>query len=202
MVPPVTGYCSDTTPKILKNSLSKSTWKRSMVIDLEYKIATITWECDPKHHLDPLQIKTPVPVGIINAFKKSQELKSLNFKSVPMYVKTWAGFEKRLTKAEFDALKLKSSLSFADPKKTHDSFTHLYCVQCEKPRLQEIWHMHAEKLPAEMTIQNLFSHWDKLGLSWNWNDVLGAMLPNKEDQYVVFNARKIVTDAYEHATVS
>ena len=70
---PLTGYCPEKTPKILRNSLCKTEWKRSMPITLEYKIATITWECNPERELDPLLIKSPVPVGIIDAFRKSQE---------------------------------------------------------------------------------------------------------------------------------
>ena len=37
----------------------------------------------------------------------------------------------------------------------------------------------AQLLPKEKTIGNLIASWDKLGLSWNFSDVLGCIVPNE-----------------------
>ena len=195
---PVTGFNDARTAEYLKNSFSKqkSNWKTHHGIELQHVIATVTWTCS-KVDLEPLLIRTPVPDGIKDTFRKSQSNSNLNHKSVPKYVLEWLGVSK-LTREAFNEMELKRTVSFATPPKPHESFTRLYCIKCEKPKMQEIWKMHSDKLPAERNIKNLINNWDKLDLSWMWNDVIGAIIPKIESQYVVFNARKMITDSWEH----
>ena len=197
----ITGFCPGRTEKYLKNSMNKmkKTWRKYHVINLEYMICNVTWTT--KDEREPLVIQSPVAKGVMDTVKKSLIGNSLNAQSVPRYVVEWLGFTKRPSKKVLDDLQLKSEVSFAvPPGKTHGSFHRIYCCECERPRMREIWNMHGDKLPAEMSVINLINNWDKLGLSWNWNDVLGCILPNVSSHYVVFNARNFLTDPHEHDT--
>ena len=75
------------------------------------QVATITWEA---RDAPALNVETPVPVGIIEAFKKSQVAVTLNRSAIPSYVSEWLKLGKEaISKEQFTALDLRKSVSFA-----------------------------------------------------------------------------------------
>ena len=83
--------------------------------------------------------------------------------------------------------------------KRYETFNYLYCKECQsKAGLNRIWEVHSEKLPAERSVENLMLHWDELKLSWNCQDILGCILPNKKEETVVINAQRFLMSPVEH----
>ena len=58
---------------------------------------------------------------------------------------------------------------------------------------------NADKLPTDVTVENLMLHWDELKNSWNNQDFLGCILPNNKNDTVVVNA-KFLLRAEKHWT--
>lgn len=80
-----------------------------------------------------------------------------------------------------------------------EDFHYLYCKFCQsKSSLRKFWETHSEKLPSDVSIENLMHHWDELGLSWNSQDVLGCILPNRTQDTVVINASRFVLRPEKH----
>ena len=67
-----------------------------------------------------------------------------------------------------------------------------------KSLAREFFDKFPNKLPSEVSMQNLMRNWDKLEQSWNNNDYLGCLLPNDSSHMVIFNGRRFIQRPIDH----
>ena len=90
---PFSGFSSSTTLKRINNMRkhqSADCHRDFKTITLDYKLATIHWSSNLIDN--PLSIVTPVPIGIMDTFSRSQKQDNrMHMRSLPGYVKAWCG---------------------------------------------------------------------------------------------------------------
>ena len=142
---------------------------------------------------DIFTIKTVVPVGMTGLLEKIETASGRKWESIPVSVKEH--FE--LAKNAFKSQQFTVTVSFSDTSK-YEELHHLYCKECEPANLMRIWEDHNNNLPEEKSIVVLMENWDRLGMSWFQNDILGCLIPNVPEETVVINAQRFLLKPEKH----
>ena len=121
----LSGWCEETVNTRLDN-LRKiphaGDWRRSKVIRVQVKTATITWLCIPTD--DVFTITSPEPTGMGDLFEKLQSAQNRTFVSLPNSVKEYFDLTKETYKpTEFRHTVTFSGLSFLFELRDEESFT-------------------------------------------------------------------------------
>ena len=191
------GYHNDTTPAVLSKRLNMSTkgsWRRYRLIhSLEVKDCIRTWKSHSEGFADipPIEIVSPIPSGMVHFTEKALTASSRNLASLPIPVKKHFGIEKA---EQFHDAKIKLNVSWREPPIISRFLPHIYCQECERQRLPEIWKKHKDKLPSEINIKHLLEHWDRLSLTLMDND----LVPDDPSHYAFVNARHFLQRPSEH----
>lgn len=187
----VNGWCSKTLEKRLKNMKKLShtgDWRRDdQVENVHYKIASTKWTHQPT--MKTFSFSGPIQVGMENLLAKLESAQNRAFQAIPLAVRE----EFSMVETTYRRDDYEVSVSFSEAK--YGSFRLLYCRLCtSKKNLKEkFWDKFPEKLPAdEIGRKQLMSNWDSLNLSWNYQDVLGCLLPNDPKHYALVNARRFI----------
>ena len=189
------GWCPTTYATKFKNmhkNKPKGDWRRDTTLhSLKYKIARINWS--DINTFKAFSFDAPIPVGMEQLLLKLEKSQNRTFKAIPLVVE-----EFELTENKYKSADFKVQVTFSEPK--FGDFRVLYCRLCSSNASlkAKFWDRFPDKLPNEVSLVNLMANWDSLDLSWNYQDVLGCLLPNNADHYAAINARRFIQRPIEH----
>ena len=195
------GYDMGTIPDKIRNFERvphKGDWRRFKIIeDITYKMATVNWQLlnSSEWADDVLVITGAIPCGMEELYCKLTSTYNRDFQSLPSYIVDH--FEVR--KETFHKSMFKIDVSFSSEAHV-GKFWLAYCkfCSCKNKLKSEFWDKYGDKLPNEVSIENLMRHWDNLKLSWNYIDYLGCIMPTNVKHYALINGRRFLQRAYGH----
>ena len=112
------------------------------------------------------------------------------YQSLPIATKEGFGIT---CKGDYNPKDYTVSVSFGKDG-MYSKFWYAYCRLCSNNNKLKAsyWDIYPDKLPEEVSINNLMENWDKLNLSWNQQEVLGCILPNNDTDSIITNAKLIL----------
>ena len=186
----MTGWCKSTTASRVKKSDHPvvGDWRPFDTVRVETVTATVKWLHTETGNA--LTFHTPVCVGMKGVIQKQETQQNRNFAQLPIVVKEHFN----LTEASYKAASFEVGLTFDMDSADYSSYMMAYCRLCSnKTNLRKLfWDPFPEKPPDDASIAGLMENWDKLGLTWNYLETCGCLIPNDASESLLINAKLIL----------